>query len=271
MYDANGDKLSPTACNKQGKIYRYYTSLRLMRTKLRDPDGWRLPADHIETVVIGNLRAFLEDQNWLLNKLAGGVTDPILIKRLIDQASWLSGQLQSLPAGDKKALLHSIIKRIDFETGTMSIILHYQKMYIALGLEDDFSKFSRDADAKTIQLYFPMQLKRRGVETRLIVGGETETFNHDPKLIQIIAQAHVWSQQLTSGTAKSVCDIAMKEKLEAGEISRVLPLAYLAPDIVSAILNGNQPVDLTADHLKRHASKLPASWQQQKQILRFTA
>ena len=144
-------------------------------------------------------------------------------------------------------------------------------MHIALGLEGGFNKFSSDADSKTIKLNFPNQLKRRGVETRLIVGGDTETLNHDPKLIHIIAQAHVWAQQLISGTAKSVLDIAVKEKLDAGEISRVLPLAFLAPDIVSAILNGNQPVDLTADHLKRHANKLPASWQQQKQILGFTA
>jgi len=271
MYDASGDKLSPTACNKQGKVYRYYTSHRLMRTKPRDPDGWRLSADHIETVVICNLITFLENQNCLLNKLADGVTDPILIKRLIDQTSWLSDQLQSLPAGDKKILLRSIIKRIDLKTSTMTIIIHHQQIYIALGLEDDFRKSSCEPDAKTIQLDFPIQLKRRGVETRLIVGGDTETPNYDPKLIQIIAQSHVWSQQLISGTAKSVRDIAVKEKLEAGEISRVLPLAFLGPDIVSAILNGNQPVDLTTDHLKRHASKLPASWQQQKQILGFTA
>ena len=103
----------------------------------------------------------------------------------------------------------------------------------------------------------------------MIIGGETATQNLDPKLTRIIAQANIWFQQLANGNMKSVRDIADKEKLDAGEISRTLPLAFLAPDIVIAILNGNQPIDLTADHLKRHASKLPVSWQHQKQILGF--
>jgi site-specific DNA recombinase len=47
-----------------------------------------------------------------------------------------------------------------------------------------------------------------------------------------------------------------------------MPLAFLAPDIVEAILAGTQPVELTAETLTRHAD-LPLSWADQKRSLGF--
>ncbi len=44
------------------------------------------------------------------------------------------------------------------------------------------------------------------------------------------------------------------------DVSRILPLAFLAPDIVTAILDGTQPADLTAQKLKR-LKDLPLDWQ----------
>ena len=46
-----------------------------------------------------------------------------------------------------------------------------------------------------------------------------------------------------------------------------MPLAFLAPDIVEAILAGTQPVDLTAETLTRR--DLPLSWSEQKSLFGF--
>lgn len=53
------------------------------------------------------------------------------------------------------------------------------------------------------------------------------------------------------------------------EISRILPFAFLAPDITKSILTGNQPIDLTTKRLKR-IGKLPACWNEQRQVLRMS-
>jgi hypothetical protein len=45
-----------------------------------------------------------------------------------------------------------------------------------------------------------------------------------------------------------------------------LPLAFLAPDITKSILTGTQPIDLTAERLKR-IGKLPACWNEQRRVL----
>jgi hypothetical protein len=46
-------------------------------------------------------------------------------------------------------------------------------------------------------------------------------------------------------------------------------MSWLAPDIITAILDGRQPVQLTARHLIRYAD-IPMEWQQQRQFLGFT-
>jgi site-specific DNA recombinase len=60
--------------------------------------------------------------------------------------------------------------------------------------------------------------------------------------------------------------LAAKEDLDPAEISRLLPLACLSPDIVEAILAGRQPGNVTVERLKR-LPNLPLEWSKQHQLL----
>jgi len=62
----------------------------------------------------------------------------------------------------------------------------------------------------------------------------------------------------------------LNDGVDEGDVSRFLPLAFLAPDIVEAILRGEQPVSLTAEKLKR-LRNLPKSWEEQRELLGFTS
>ncbi|NNF77261.1 MAG: recombinase family protein, partial [Rhizobiales bacterium] len=103
---------------------------------------------------------------------------------------------------------------------------------------------------------------------KLIVGNEIANPTIDPKLVETIRNANRWRALLTTGEATSIDSLAEFDGIPASEISRILPLAFLAPDITKAILTGKQPVDLTAKRLKR-IGKLPASWSEQRQLLRM--
>jgi len=67
----------------------------------------------------------------------------------------------------------------------------------------------------------------------------------------LIAQAHYWLERLTNGTVPSIIDLAEEQRFDKNKISRALRFAYLAPDITQAILEGRQPVELTADRMRR--------------------
>jgi hypothetical protein len=51
-------------------------------------------------------------------------------------------------------------------------------------------------------------------------------------------------------------------------VARLIPLAFLAPDIVEKILSGAQPVDLTTDELTKRID-LPLDWAEQRGALGF--
>lgn len=129
-----------------------------------------------------------------------------------------------------------------------------------------------DADAgDSISTFdLPHRLKRRGVEAKLIVGNDRDREpNRDNALISLIAQAHHWLDTLTNGEAASIADLAIHEDTDRNEISRFLPLAFLAPDIIEKILTGTQPADLTVEKLRRLGA-LPHAWDRQRAILGFT-
>ncbi len=63
-------------------------------------------------------------------------------------------------------------------------------------------------------------------------------------------------------------DIAKREKLTDSYVSRIVTLGFLAPDIITATLDGNTPADLTANRLQA-LHDLPLDWPSQRQILGF--
>jgi hypothetical protein len=118
-----------------------------------------------------------------------------------------------------------------------------------------------------IARWFPMQLKRRGVELRLIVGDHNRSAAViDLALVKAVARAHRWFDELSTGKAGSLAAIAAREGLSVRYVGRLIRLAFLAPEIVEAIVEGRQPTMLTAEALTRRI-ELPLSWCSQKTAL----
>ncbi len=73
-------------------------------------------------------------------------------------------------------------------------------------------------------------------------------------------------QARDTGEAASLTDLAQRHGIDRWTVGHILPLAFLAPDIVQAILGGRQPVALTASRLMR-LGDLPSSWAAQRRLL----
>ena len=115
----------------------------------------------------------------------------------------------------------------------------------------------------------PVAFKRRGVETKIVLPqAGVPKKAPDEKLIQAVALGHQWFVEIKDGEMRSVSELAERHGVNQGDVSRVIPLGLLAPDIVDAILDGRQPVELTAAQLKR-IGELPTSWQAQRRALGF--
>ena len=106
------------------------------------------------------------------------------------------------------------------------------------------------------------QVRRRGQELRLRFDGLSgRPAKRDPELIALIVRAHDARRELASIGEASTRD----QRRELGRLAR---LSYLAPDIVSAILEGEQPEHLTPRQLIRSFG-LPLAWDEQRRMLGF--
>jgi hypothetical protein len=180
----------------------------------------------------------------------------------------LASELRSASAASGKSLLRSFVERVEMRPDFIRITICVRKLTVLLGAADASSP-GADAAGNIAAIDLPHQLKRRGVEARLIVGnGRDREPRPDNSLIMLIAKAHRWLDQLTSGNASSITALAAAENEDRNEISRYLPLAFLAPDIVENILRGTQPADLTVEKLRRMGS-LPHQWDVQRTFLGF--
>ena len=129
---------------------------------------------------------------------------------------------------------------------------------------------STDESNDTFQLTLPVNLKRCGIESRLIIPSlKTAPKPHIRSVGAIqtaLRKALAWNQELLSGAVPSMTAIAKRERVTQRRIAHLLPLAFLAPDIMEAIFQGEIPASLTLDRLKRG---FPRDWNQQRLELGF--
>ena len=120
-----------------------------------------------------------------------------------------------------------------------------------------------------LTLIVPARLKRVGREMRMLVENSDDQTAADPSLLRIIARAHDIQERLIQNTDLTVHDIARDEGVSGSYVYILLRLPSLAPDIVTAIINGRNPPQLTAKKLMRLTPQLPIDWAQQRKLLGF--
>ena len=120
-----------------------------------------------------------------------------------------------------------------------------------------------------VTLTIAARLQRAGREMRMIVQNTENQRAPDPALLRALARAHDFRERLMRDPHLSAHDIARAEGVSAAYIYATLRLAWLAPDIVEAIVNGRQPPRLTATELFRLSGHLPLGWPQQRTLIGF--
>lgn len=248
IFDETGDRLTPSHTRKDGKRLRYYISARLVKgSRKTHPDAWRLPAPEFERSAATAIRRMLSRPTTALDLMDN--VDTSEVRALQEKFAHLSGQfgVQS-PLTDWAPL----IARIDITPGSLSIILDTSALAEHLNIKPD--RLNEEA----LSFSAPFQLRRKGVETKLVLGGVSEPAR-DMVLIRNIAKAHAWYDRLKAG--RSIAAIAEEFNTSPRRIQQVLPLAFLAPDLVRQVLDGTQSYDLTSDKLVR--SGVPSAWSEQ--------
>ena len=125
-----------------------------------------------------------------------------------------------------------------------------------------------EANHPVTTLSIPARLKRTGKEMRIIVADGSEPTTPDTGLIRLLVRANAIREQLLAERSLTLEEVAKSEGIVPSYATRLFRLTVLAPDIVSAILSGKHPPELTARRLMDD-TRLPLAWDEQRRRLGF--
>ncbi len=231
--DDGGNRMNPGYTRKaNGQLYRYYVSQGLDRGRKAEPGTIaRVPAASIEELVVTEIQRRLpeaETKRW-----------PLLTP------AELANRIRAIVAG------------VEIRTDEVLLTLT-DEAKTALASKSKRGKGRTGSNVITV----PVCLKS-GASGKAIVsleGGAPKMARLDKALVRAVARTNHWRELLEAGTARSAHDLARHEGCRVSYITRHLPLAFLAPDLVEAIIDGRQPRGVILKDLKE--SKV-LGWQNQ--------
>jgi site-specific DNA recombinase len=266
IFDGAGHRMTPSHAVKNARRYRYYVSRPLITDGRTSPaTGTRIPATDIEQLVTDRLRQFLSSPASVFDAVRDRITDPAEQKRLAGRAAELVSGWAELPPARLRTIVTALVARIEVKPDGVTIEMIPSRVAGALN-EAACSESPPDADDR-VTLQIAVQLKRAGLGTRMIVPGPNSAqAKPDAGMIKLLAKAHRLQQRVLTTQRAGIGEIAEDEGLSGSYFTRLLRLAWLAPDITEAILEGRHPPSLTARKLMRDGA-LPAEWDAQRAAL----
>lgn len=103
---------------------------------------------------------------------------------------------------------------------------------------------------ETVTLHVPFRIVKRGGRKEMqLPEGTTLPRRTDSTSVKALARAFRWKRMLESGEFATVAELAEREGIAPSYMTRVLRLTLLAPDIIEAILHGEQRPEITIARL----------------------
>jgi DNA invertase Pin-like site-specific DNA recombinase len=271
LFDEAGERLTPTWSIKKGTRYRYYVSTSLVKGgRSASSSRRRIPAGDLENIITERIRKFLFNRGELLEAIDERDRSNIGHRRLIERGRELAKKLSHAPE-DARLLVRSLVSRV--EVGITSVNVDVSQARLAALLESNHTELPRDpttgSSGPILTLKIPVQLARVGEQMKLLVEDADDNREPDMALLRVLTRAYDVQQRLCDDPTLKVREIASHEQITSNYLYVVLRLRWLAPDIVTAIVNGRQPRQLSTKRLMRLAAKLPTDWAAQRTLLGF--
>jgi len=246
VQDADGVLMSPSfVYGRRGKLHRYYVSTTLRRGAKAVSDG-------------------------VIRRVAAGPIEAIVL----DRVQTLFGRQLDWPQA------RDVIQKVELQATCVQISVNAGDLISREGLSRDLlvgrgqmgDRISNGQAEDEIVIAAPVRPIFRGGRSWLVSPGglaPIEGAKPDVALVKALCTAHAWQAKLNASPMTALADLHDARSPADSCIRRLTPLAFLAPDIQRAILEGRQPPWLTLQQLI--SKPLPLAWIDQKRALGFDA
>ncbi len=231
IFDDRGNRMSPSHARKLGIKYRYYLSSALLDGRPAKAGSTpRVPAVEIETLVVEAIREHLK----------------------LDEP------------GDNASIIKAHVGSIEVQA---------DQLVVQLALAHK-SKRGRPSVGNTLQIPWHKAASVRRREILLPDNGLPQNQVVRPirsetraTLVASIARGRAWLGELTEDPKATSESIAMRERCSPRKINKTISLAFLAPELVKAAIEGRLPHGMGVARL----FDLPTEWSRQRQVLGLAA
>jgi hypothetical protein len=234
IFDDAGNRMCPSHTRKDGMRYRYYVSVAHLQARSTEVGSTgRVPAIEVEALVT----------NAVAEKMNGEPT------------TMASSEL--------------------IKTHVSRVVVKAEAIWIDLKAENGNGPADGDGPAlETLKIAWtkPPSKMRREI---LLPAGEAEIVDRRPiradaraRLINALAEGRRWLAELTSGQGVTTVEsIAARERCSVRKVNMTVSLAFLAPDLVKAAIEGRLPRGIGIARL----IDLPPEWSRQRKVLGLAA
>ena len=235
LFDDAGHRMVPTHATKAGVRYRYYVSTPFLHGEAKTTlagSVCRVPAADIEDSVVKFLKEHLATQQ------DKSTTSPA---RIDDR-----GALVQLVAG---------------------IVVHRDRLIVRLK-SDDADEASDFPDDRSLSI--PWQKPPFKRSRRILLPHDAsrsdvrpEQFERRARLVSAIARGRRWLDDVVSGRVTTVAELCAREKCSVRQANMTISLAFLAPNLVKAAVEGRLPRGIGVERLRDP----PTEWSRQFEAL----
>src|SRR5262249_21817462 len=221
LFDSRGGRLTPSHAIKRGRRYRYYISAVPTAEAARDHvQNWRLAAREIEDAVITILVEALHNPTTVLDLVGTAGISSDHIRRLFSRARRLATTLSGAP-GQRTAIVRELVEKVIIDVDGLAV-----RVRNAAVLGGTVASPAPDSASNALfELKAAVAFRRRGVATKLVLPGRGEPHHCvkcDPALIKAIARGRQWFEELATGHARSLHELATREGITRCYIRRLV-------------------------------------------------
>ncbi|WP_338065052.1 hypothetical protein [Bradyrhizobium erythrophlei] len=234
LFDDAGHRMIPTHATKAGVRYRYYVSTPFLHGEAKTASAgsvFRVPAADIEDVIVNFLKEYLANQE----------KSTISAVHLMDR-----GDLAQLVAG---------------------IVVHKDRLIVRLKSDNaDEASDSQDDQSLSIPWQKPPSKRSRQIllpHNRSRSDVRPEQFERRARLVSAIARGRRWLDDVVSGRVTTVAQLCTREKCSVRQVNMTISLAFLAPNLVKAAVEGRLPRGIGIERLRDP----PTEWSRQFEAL----
>jgi site-specific DNA recombinase len=232
-----------------------------------------VPAHDVEWQVALRLQSFLQSGREVMDELSLPEDPAARMQQILAGAAKQFDQLSSGTPAVVKDFVRKVVQRVVVHADRIEVEVGKQKLRDALTADPHASsrpatKPPEQGSSEVILFNIEARIKRCGGEMRLVFPPDHPGPTQAPasSLLKALARGRQWYEWIVAGEVLGQRAIAQRLGLNERYVGRVLECAFLAPDIVEAILDGRQPADLT---FKKLTHRLPPSWIEQRRQLGF--